>query len=192
MLSTGVVFAAILAVAVAKPAARDLSLHERRDAAPAGFVHAGPAAAQTQLNLRLGLANTDFPGLEKALYDVSTPSSPQYGEHLTPDEVLSIALACNTQSDKRPQIKKFMAPKEETVKVIESWLSEHGITAKTISPNGDWLGITVPVEKANELFDADFSVFKHTDTDKDTIRTLSYSIPKALKGHLDVVHPTVS
>jgi tripeptidyl-peptidase I len=85
-----------------------------------------------------------------------------------------------------------MAPKEETAKAVESWLSGNGVTSEKISYNGDWLKITVSVGKANELFDADFSVFKHADLDKDTIRTLSYSIPKALKGHLQAVYPTVS
>lgn len=59
-----------------------------------------------------------------------------------------------------------------------------------MSPAGDWLGFTVPVSKANEMFDADFSVFKHVASGKESIRTLSYSIPASLDSHLNFVHPT--
>ena len=48
------------------------------------------------------------------------------------------------------------------------------------------------MSKANELFDADFSVFKHEDSGLEAVRTLSYSIPAELQGHLDLVHPTVT
>ncbi len=50
----------------------------------------------------------------------------------------------------------------------------------------------VPVSKANELFDADFSVYTHDETGTEAVRTLSYSIPAELQGHLDLVHPTVT
>ena len=62
----------------------------------------------------------------------------------------------------------------------------------TISATGDWLSFEVPVSKANELFDADFAVYTHSETGKQAIRTLSYSIPADLEGHLDFVHPTIS
>ena len=66
------------------------------------------------------------------------------------------------------------------------------MTAETISPAGDWLKVSVPVSKANELFDADFATYTHTGTGKSTIRTLSYAIPAELEGKLDFVHPTVT
>lgn len=52
------------------------------------------------------------------------------------------------------------------------------------------MGFSVPVGKANEMFDADFSVFKHIPTGQESVRSLSYSIPASLQGHLDAVHPT--
>lgn len=52
------------------------------------------------------------------------------------------------------------------------------------------LSFSIPVSKASELLDADFAVFNHTATGKTMIRTLAYSIPAELKGHLDFVHPT--
>ena len=75
---------------------------------------------------------------------------------------------------------------------MNAWLKENGISAKTTSATGDWLSFDVPVSKANELFNAKFSVFKHEDTGMEAVRTLSYSIPIGLEGHLDLVHPTVT
>ena len=89
-------------------------------------------------------------------------------------------------------MQKFVAPSQDSVNAVNAWLKEVGVTATTISPAGDWLSVSVPISKANELFDADFSVFKHTETGKEAIRTLSYSIPKELDGHLDFVHPTIT
>ena len=75
---------------------------------------------------------------------------------------------------------------------VNAWLKENDIDAKTISATGDWLSFEVPVSKANEMFDADFGVFTHSQTGKEAVRTLKYSIPADLEGHLDFVHPTIS
>ena len=75
---------------------------------------------------------------------------------------------------------------------VNAWLAENDISAQTISATGDWLSFEIPVSKANELFDADFSVYKHDETDMSVVRTLSYSIPADLQGHLELVHPTTS
>ena len=75
---------------------------------------------------------------------------------------------------------------------MNAWLAENDISAKTMSGTGDWISFEVPVSKANALFDANFSVFAHEDTGMEAIRTLSYSIPAELQGHLDLVHPTVT
>ena len=71
-----------------------------------------------------------------------------------------------------------------------AWLKENDIEAAKASPAGDWLSFSIPVSKANELFDADFSVFTHAPSGQQIVRTLSYSIPTDLKGKLDFVHPT--
>ena len=65
------------------------------------------------------------------------------------------------------------------------------MTATPLTNAGDWLSIQIPVFKANEMFDADFSLFTHPSTNKRTIRTLSYSIPSSLRGHIDLIHPTI-
>ena len=61
-----------------------------------------------------------------------------------------------------------------------------------MTPAGDWLKIDVPVSKANELFAADFNVFKHEDTGSESIVTMAYSLPTDLTSHVDFVHPTIT
>jgi tripeptidyl-peptidase-1 len=58
-------------------------------------------------------------------------------------------------------------------------------------PAGDMLSIDVTVDQANALFATQFQTFVHAATQKQTVRTLDYSIPASLKGHLEFVHPTI-
>ena len=76
-----------MALALSQPARRDLQVHESRPSAPPGFVLSGAAPSDTVLNLRLALVRNDEEGLIQSLYDVSTPSSPSYGQHLSKEEV---------------------------------------------------------------------------------------------------------
>ncbi|EJF57638.1 family S53 protease-like protein [Dichomitus squalens LYAD-421 SS1] len=173
MFSKALVVICFAAVALGKPVARSLQVHETREQVPAAFSLAGPASPDTMLNLRIALVSSDMAGLEKALYDVSTPGSALYGQHLSKEEV-----------------EQFVAPTSETVDAVTSWLKENDVEAAKASPAGDWLSISIPVSKANELFDANFSVFTHSKTGTQSIRTLTYSIPTDLKNKLDFVHPT--
>ncbi|KAI9057998.1 subtilisin-like protein [Trametes sanguinea] len=168
----------LLGVATATPSQADasaFSVHELRQAVPSGFTQVGPAPPETTISLRLALAESNPNGVIDALYSVSDPDSPSYGQYLSKDEV-----------------ERFVAPQPATTEAVNAWLKENGLTAKPLSPAGDWLGIDVPVSKANSLFNTNFSVFQHADSGVETIRTLAYSLPKALQGHIDLVHPTVS
>lgn len=92
----------------------------------------------------------------------------------------------------RVQVEAFVAPKPESVTAVKDWLSSNGLTATTISPAGDWLSVSVPVSKANSLLGAHFSVFTDQNTGTQAVRTLSYSIPASLQGHIQLIHPTTT
>ena len=85
-----------------------------------------------------------------------------------------------------------MRPAKASVDAVNAFLESNGINATTLSPTGDWLGFSAPVSKANEMFDAGFSVYTHAATGQELVRTLSYSIPSTLQEHLDIVHPTTT
>ncbi|KAI0294269.1 family S53 protease [Multifurca ochricompacta] len=152
-----------------------MHLHERRDDVPDGFTSKGPAPGDQTLQLRIALVQNDIEGLQNKLLDVSTPSSAQYGQWLSKEEVGA-----------------FMTPKPETTTVVNEWLSANGLNPTVLSPFGDWIGFQMTVSHANELFDADFTTFVHDASGQNAIRTMAYSIPTSLKGHVELVHPTIT
>ncbi|KAI8970653.1 subtilisin-like protein [Trametes punicea] len=149
--------------------------HEARNAAPSGFTLVEPAPADATLKLRFALAQNDPDGLISALYDVSDPASPTYGQHLT-----------------KMEVDKFVAPRPAAVEAVDNWLREKKIAGTRLSHTGDWVGFDLPVRQANEHFAANFSIFLDTRTGKQIIRTLAYALPAELQGHVDFIHPTIS
>lgn len=176
MVASGLFLVSLFALALGTPTARRaMSVHESRSEVPEGFVKQGPAPADTVLNMRLALKQNDPVGLEEAVMAVSTPGNARFGQHLT-----------------KEQVEAFVAPTKETLDAVTSFLQENGISAQTASPAGDWLSFSIPVSKANEVFDADFNVFTHQDTGSESLVTMAYSIPTDLTDHIELVHPTIS
>ena len=58
-----------------------------RPGPPSGFVIDGPASSSESITLRIALANNNLEGLESKLLLISDPSSSEYGQFLTQDEV---------------------------------------------------------------------------------------------------------
>ncbi|OSD07753.1 subtilisin-like protein [Trametes coccinea BRFM310] len=155
--------------------ARSVQYHETRQTIPRRYSFTGAAPANHNLKLRFALKQSDPDGLIDALYDVSDPDSPKYGQHLSKSEV-----------------EKFVAPKPEAMAAVTSWLLQHNLSGTPLSPAGDWVGFELPVGQANDLFSANFSAFVDTSTGTEVVRTLAYALPAELQGHVDFVHPTVS
>ncbi|KIK69755.1 hypothetical protein GYMLUDRAFT_34144 [Collybiopsis luxurians FD-317 M1] len=167
--------AALLVPVLATPTRRAMTVHEDRST-PSSYASSGKPTDDTVLNLRLALTPVNMPGLETTLYDVSTPGSAKYGQHLSLDEV-----------------KAFAAPSDDAVSAVTSWLQESGVSdAAASGPFGDWINFSANVSTANNLLNADFEIFTHYETGSEIIRTLSYSLPQDLLQHIDLVHPTTS
>ncbi|VDB96160.1 unnamed protein product [Peniophora sp. CBMAI 1063] len=146
---------------------------DRRDAAPSGFVKVARAPSDTTFEIRIQLTNSDITGLEDRLKIVSSPSSSEYGKWLT-----------------REEVNVFVAPTQESLSAINAFLATHNLVAIPVSPAGDIVAVNVTVAQANSLFDTEYYTFMSTDTGDTTVRTLEYSIPASLKGHLSYIHPT--
>lgn len=83
-----VFLASLLLFVSAGPTVRSgMVVRASKPSIPEGFVAHSPAPADQQIPLRIALVQNNIAGLEKALYDVSTPSSPNYGNHLSKEEV---------------------------------------------------------------------------------------------------------
>ncbi|KAJ6507051.1 family S53 protease-like protein [Mycena sanguinolenta] len=149
--------------------------HEQRTVTPGGFVHVGAAPASEEITLRVGLASNNVAGLEEQLKSIATPGSPNFRQWLSMDEV-----------------KNYVQPSADTVSAFNAFASANGLTPTVISPNADWVSITLTVSKANALFAADFGHFTHSSINGSITRTLSVSLPSELVGHVDVLHPTTA
>ncbi|KAF7378162.1 Family S53 protease-like protein [Mycena sanguinolenta] len=150
-------------------------LHEKRTAAPTGFVRVGPAPASEMIRLRVALTSNNVAGLQEQLKSIATPGSSDFRQWLSMEEV-----------------KTYMQPSAATISVFDAFASVNGLTPTVISPNGDWVSITLPVSKANALFAAEFEHFTHPSLHGPITRTLSVSLPTELVGHVDVLHPTTA
>ncbi|KAJ7913647.1 family S53 protease-like protein [Mycena leptocephala] len=150
-------------------------LHERRTAAPTGFGRQEAAPANNTLTLRVALTSNNVAGLKEKLRSIATPETSDFRQWLSKDEV-----------------KTFTQPSPKTVSAFDSFASANGLAPTVISPNGDWVSLTLPVSQANKLFAAEFDLFMHPSLKEPITRTLSVSLPSELVGHVDAIHPTTA
>ncbi|KAK7053680.1 family S53 protease-like protein [Favolaschia claudopus] len=167
-------FANILALLSVVSCTR-LAVHESRRAAPSGFTSLGAASDSHMLTLKFALTPKNIPGLEQKLASISTPGSSEFRQWLSKDEV-----------------KAFVQPSNETVSAFKSWASANDLTPTVLSPNADWVSLTLSVATANKLFGARFETFTHQALTQPITRTLSISLPSELVGHVKVIHPSTS
>ncbi|KAJ7645996.1 tripeptidyl peptidase A [Mycena polygramma] len=120
------------------------------------------------LNLRFGLAQPGFSQLEPLLRDISDPSHPSYGKHLSKDEVHALSK-----------------PSNNTIELVGDWL-------ETYNASSDSVTAVIPVSSAETMLSTHFGVFEHVKSGKRVVRTLIYSLPEDMLSHVDFVHPTTA
>ncbi|KAF7346958.1 Family S53 protease-like protein [Mycena venus] len=149
--------------------------HKRRAALPVGFTRQGAAPASEMLTLRVGLTSNNINGLQDRLVSVSTPGSTDFHQWLSMDDV-----------------KAYVQLSPSTIDAFNSFASANGLQPNVVSPNGDWLSITLSISQATALFAANFEQFTHPNITTPLTRTLSVSLPEELIGHVEVLHPTTA
>ena len=113
--------------------------------------------------------------LEDTLLRVSSPKSPDYGKHLSND-----------------QVHKLTAPLPADVQAVASLLAEHGAKAVAATPNSDMIRATVTVDVAEKLLAANYVELHHAGSNVTIHRAVGgYSLPSAVAGAVDFVTPTV-
>ncbi|KAH8987048.1 subtilisin-like protein [Lactarius akahatsu] len=101
----------------------------------------------------------------------------------------------NALIDALHEVAELIAPRQDTLELVHSWLEHHGVPSSSISTShgGGWLTITsVPVSRADELLSASYRLYRHTGENASEVilRTVSYSLPAVLDGHVQTVSPT--
>jgi tripeptidyl-peptidase-1 len=86
----------------------------------------------------------------------------------------------------------LVAPHPDTTDAVNAWLSHHGIAkdASQYSDAGDWVTLNLSVEQAERMLGAKYEVYAHADSGESVVRTMGYSLPRSLHGHIEVVTPT--
>ncbi|KAL0069551.1 hypothetical protein AAF712_003209 [Marasmius tenuissimus] len=140
---------------------------------PPGWELRSIPSPDTPIDLRLGLKSARLEELLYHLGQTSDPAHERYGQHLS-----------------KEQVDELVAPHKDTVTIVEEWLAHHGVHSFGSTAGGDWVTIRVPVKDAERMLDAKYGLYHHTATKDTALRTLGYSLPRELMGHVDVVSPT--
>lgn len=160
--------------ALPSPVKTAYSLKERHEP-PVNWIEVGQPSKDQTIHLQIGLKQQNEGVIESHLLEISDPKHIRYGQHLSGDEVRSI-----------------VAPKDETIDLVTTWLREHEIDNAVYSPGKDWMSIVVTIEKAEKLLQTKYSIFEHSHDGTTLSRTPEWSLPLHLHEHIDVVQPTNS
>jgi tripeptidyl-peptidase-1 len=151
---------------------------ERRQCAAVAYIGAvvhGGTQILTIEQIKIGLKQDGLDAGYDRVMEISHPSSPNYGNYLTADEV-----------------DELFQPSHDTVAAVLQWLSEAANIPhdKIQLSNNGWLAVDLPVHAAEKAFRTTY----HEHEDKAgrlRIGCDSYSLPAHLAGLVDYVTPGV-
>ncbi|KAH7925917.1 hypothetical protein BV22DRAFT_1010230 [Leucogyrophana mollusca] len=161
--------------ASASPTAFPWTLHEKRSSIPVGWSPTHKLDSTATIPLRFALTQPNIQDIEKHLYDVSHPDSPNYGNHWTAGQVAAT-----------------FAPSPETIKAVLDWLLSSGVEPARVklSPTRGWIDVSSNVKEAESLLRTNYNVYTH-DSGKEHVACESYHLPAHVAPHVDFVTPTI-
>ncbi|KAF8258635.1 subtilisin-like protein [Lactarius quietus] len=175
------VLAAVSLLNVAMPLSspwEDMHIKHAWDIVPENWESLGLPPSGTTIDLYVALKPEHENALIDALYEVSSPKHPKYGKHLS-----------------KEQVAELVAPHQNTLEIVNSWLEHHGIPASSVSVTHGGGTLTlrgVPMTQADTLLGASYRLYRHIESNDTIVRTVGYSLPKVLHGHVLTVVPTTT
>ncbi|KAI8873585.1 subtilisin-like protein [Ramicandelaber brevisporus] len=142
---------------------------DRLGAAPSPWALVGPAPLDHPVNLQVGLKQQNVEQFNHRFMEMSTPGNPNYRKHMSRDE-----------------LNAMLAPKDESVQMVLSWLKSFGIEG---THDNQWIKADATVDQAQRLLQTQLNTYRSGISDVTTIRTLAYSIPQSLVDHVRIVSP---
>ena len=169
-----VVLALVLVVASAASVLRAVNKHEQRF----DYVRGARANGNHMHKVVFAIKQLNMKEMTDILYDVSTMSSPNYGKHLTNEEV-----------------GKKVENVEGTNAVLEWLKSQKELTIESQSLYGEYITVKGSVSLWERLFETKFYQFHGEPTyharSAPVVRGMSYSLPDHIEGHVEgVFHVT--
>ena len=149
---------------------RDVQQHEAR------WIKRGKAPADAKLPVRIAISQRNLEYGHDMLMDISDPSSPNFGKHMTSKEVAD-----------------FFSPGQESIDAISEWLAGAGIDADryNVSPGKHWIKFDSSVEELEGLIQTKYHTFTHKDTGAEHLACDEYHVPHTVHPHIDFITPTV-
>ncbi|KAI1465040.1 tripeptidyl-peptidase 1 precursor [Daldinia caldariorum] len=178
MVAIGLAFSALIAahVSLASPVSSSRTPYRVKEThhVPRDWRRVRRAPAGHIIDLQIGVKQSNFPELERHLYEVSDPDHPRYGQHLSADEV-----------------KELVKPTDETLNLVHEWLADNGVTPSGYSSAKDWITVSLPIETVERLLDTEYHIYEHKDGGL-VARAPKWSLPFHLHDRIDTIQPTNS
>ncbi|KAJ6789505.1 hypothetical protein PWT90_07165 [Aphanocladium album] len=148
-------------------------VHDRRDVS--GFIRREAMASETIVPVRIALKQRNLDKGMSYLMAVSDPSSRQYGEHWTAD-----------------QVKQMFSPAEESTASVKRWLADAGIPSNAVrAPTGSgWVDFHATVEQLEKMLKTRYSTYEDPQTGTQLVGTEEYKLPNTVAQHVDFVVPS--
>ncbi|KAH8985674.1 peptidase S8/S53 domain-containing protein [Lactarius akahatsu] len=156
----------------------DMHIKHSWNVVPKNWESLGHPPSGTTIDLHIALRPQRENAMVDALHEVSEPGHPRYRAYLT-----------------KGQVADLVAPHPETLELVNSWLEHHSISPSSISMThgGNTLTLKrVSVTQANTLLGASYQLYRHVERGETIVRTVGYSLPRALHWHVLTVAPTTS
>lgn len=141
---------------------------------PKGWHQGAHVPAYVQLQFRIAVTQVNAFAFEKHVVAISTPGHPKYGQHMS-----------------RDQLKAMLRPPRAATDAIVRWLRDEGLSMLSIIEKGDWIVFRTSAPRAEELLRTKFHYYTDATGRHREIRTLHYSVPKAIRKYIHTIQPTV-
>ncbi|EAU89995.2 tripeptidyl peptidase SED3 [Coprinopsis cinerea okayama7 len=168
-------------------------------------VQSAPPSSDHQITLHIGLKQWGAGRLVEELGRVSDPAwlvARVPVVYLCPENAYFLFFWRYGQYLSKEQVEEFTRPHPDTRRVVEDWLLFSGVlppgyTSKSPSQTYDAMGLnhdtitlSLPLSQAERLLNTSYHTFLHRASNTTVLRTLSYSLPRILHEHVDLVSPT--
>ncbi|RDL41680.1 Subtilisin-like protein [Venustampulla echinocandica] len=153
------------------------SIYQKLPAPPAGWERDDSVKLDKDsfmVKLRIHLVQQGMKKFHDLAMKIATPGHELYGGHLA-----------------QHVIDSMIAPKQESKDLVLEWLDTEGLRSHAeVSPRSDSIIVEASLEQIEKLLKAEYSKFVRPESGDSAVRTLEYSLPDILKGHVDMVQPT--
>lgn len=114
---------------------------------------------EDKITLTFAVKQQNVDLLDKKLMEVSSPSSPKYGKHLTLHEV-----------------NQLTQPSNESIQAVVAFMKSFGIN--TYKYSSGFLKATVSIDVAEKMLATNYQKYSHAKSGVEALRCASYSLPE--------------